>query len=746
MKPHHSEEIIQSALIADQNKIAFLWRLFLVCLVYGISSIGVFVEGTTPGVLDEQKGEDILSGKNSKKNNENDDEKRTSTILDIIVVAAVDGTLAGISKESGRVLWKQSEKLVASSSTFMKPSTSSRTLLEDIGHVLKPLITTTTTINSASSASFTAIPSVDGTVYTTANDVTTSVRVKDLVARAPFLDLPNLFLGSRQASAVALDRETGQILRVLKHTMDEKEKGVSSLPTLDDRHVVWLGRVDNIISIQNVRTGMVEAQFSIAEIMNVVDMNGIIENENWKSDQIIRSRNRESNKDDETGYFPNFDQQVLSLPASPLVGRLDSTVLLSSERTSPLVVTPNGNVAFRDFNNDDKLAWVASESFDSPIAFAIDAVTGAVVEIDVISDFSDLSTSTDDNTASLCGTPVVGSMSNGQLYALPLRCNIKTASSATAITLTSSVAAAASSSNVVKYTQPVSHLPGRPNANLQQNDNARTVKKKCVANSPTFPSCLIKIDRSILSKEALSDEITIASKSQRQFQEHEHSESLAVLNNQFHKRDAGFYHPHYGYVSPNELGGFYHPKYGYVSPRDLYGTNNRGDKKSYQKLFRLMGSWLPPTIALLFVVSFELGRRKRLDDEKQQQKNRNDTNEHNDRIKDTLPRTGRLDTEQNNFGESNRQEVISVSDEVLGYGGHGTVVYKGILDGREVAVKRMLKAYHASADREICKSNEMYSCLLPLVICVCSSVCCVSSIFNSEIYSLVHIFFLSAVN
>jgi len=45
--------------------------------------------------------------------------------------------------------------------------------------------------------------------------------------------------------------------------------------------------------------------------------------------------------------------------------------------------------------------------------------------------------------------------------------------------------------------------------------------------------------------------------------------------------------------------------------------------------------------------------------------------------------------------------AIKVTDEVLGYGGHGTVVYRGSLDGRSVAVKRMLKAYHASANREI---------------------------------------------
>jgi serine/threonine-protein kinase/endoribonuclease IRE1 len=37
----------------------------------------------------------------------------------------------------------------------------------------------------------------------------------------------------------------------------------------------------------------------------------------------------------------------------------------------------------------------------------------------------------------------------------------------------------------------------------------------------------------------------------------------------------------------------------------------------------------------------------------------------------------------------------------LGHGGGGTVVYAGTLDNRQVAVKRMLKTYNASADREI---------------------------------------------
>ncbi|EKM57175.1 uncharacterized protein PHACADRAFT_254759 [Phanerochaete carnosa HHB-10118-sp] len=44
---------------------------------------------------------------------------------------------------------------------------------------------------------------------------------------------------------------------------------------------------------------------------------------------------------------------------------------------------------------------------------------------------------------------------------------------------------------------------------------------------------------------------------------------------------------------------------------------------------------------------------------------------------------------------------LVVSDTVLGYGSHGTVVYEGSLQGRAVAVKRLLRDFVTLADREV---------------------------------------------
>lgn len=45
--------------------------------------------------------------------------------------------------------------------------------------------------------------------------------------------------------------------------------------------------------------------------------------------------------------------------------------------------------------------------------------------------------------------------------------------------------------------------------------------------------------------------------------------------------------------------------------------------------------------------------------------------------------------------------VLKVSEEVLGYGSHGTLVLRGTFDGRPVAVKRLLAEFYSLADHEI---------------------------------------------
>lgn len=109
----------------------------------------------------------------------------------------------------------------------------------------------------------------------------------------------------------------------------------------------------------------------------------------------------------------------------------------------------------------------------------------------------------------------------------------------------------------------------------------------------------------------------------------------------------------------------------------------------FQRFIKILSSWIAPTVALIFVVSFEFGRRERL------------------KAISKSPSTEYLDGNAmvvNDSGDNNKassEGVIQLSDEVLGYGGHGTIVYKGVLDKRQVAVKRLLKIYASSADREI---------------------------------------------
>lgn len=707
---------------------------------------------------DDLVDEDGANGDNSINDGEGDG------VDGVIVTVSVDGTLAGISKRTGRVLWKkQSKDTVITATSPLSPSSGPRASATTSGKLdqdadrflMQPLVSTTTTTKSASTSHYAAVPSVDGTVFTTSNDMTISSSVKELVARAPYLDAKGRFyVGSRHATAAALDGETGEVLRVI--VPDGRSKGRSksdnddneTLPDLEGRNVVWIGRVDYLVSVQDARTGIMEAQFSVAEVMSVADMHGTTEKEAWKPERFqsksLSSDVASKSSSSGAGVTNQAEQNIvnrLGLPASgdPFQIFPASDVATASNDpkdvnivSSTLVGTPNGNIGFWD-STYDRLSWVAHETFDTPVVFAMDATTGLPVEVELIPDVPDPNADVDYITREMerqleisaqeedqpDEQTIVGAMANGQLYALPL--GRKTARAS----LSGRTITGATSHKKPGHT--VSHFPGRKtSASLtsdlhqhhrneheshgQQHQGVEShplsAKKACVSSSPSFPGCLVK-DRPESHPHHTGGNYKFLPKPRSEmvpplgrgehlqylpgrFDGHDKG-SLSVMTSHFHKEDGGFYHPEFGYVSPDDI---------------FRAQQRKNQQKFYRRFLKVLGSWLPPTIALLFVVSFELGRRKRLNDQKtsqpqdaQQQKVLFSTDCSDEQLERQSILSAVSSTKDIQLVQ--QQHVIKVSDEVLGYGGHGTVVYKGVLDGREVAVKRMLKAYHASADREI---------------------------------------------
>jgi serine/threonine protein kinase len=666
---------------------------------------------------------------------------------DVLVVMAVDGTLAGISRDTGALLWKQSSQqgshtgagssTSSASSGRMQPGHPNRNAPadDDASALLRPLLSTTTTTQSAASSNTAAVPSVDGNVYLTTTttsldgsspSMTVSTSVKELVQRAPFLDPQGRFyVGSRHTTAAAIDKYTGEFLSVISSSANGRDANKDD-PKLENRPVLWMGRVDYSVTVQDARTGIRNVQFSVSEIMNVEDMRSNAHSNNGEAAGTSSSSSPGRN-----GRLDPWAEQWNTLPDGSLPTRDSSSSLLAQKEQTRLISTPSGSLALL-YPESGVVQWVAQEQFQTPIAFAMDATTGRAIEVEIIPDVTvpssndmeylsrelerqlellDAASTEDTGSVEDSDQTIVGRLEgSGQLYALPLGKRRSKMSRETSSVLHSpNQHAAAIAANAASKHKAVPKLTGgRGTTHLTQHasdhhhDSMTSQRKSCHPTSSHFPSCLVdhhKHQPPRLEYFAKGNDNRFLSEGLPPFDDTKRKSHEMALVSQQNPPENVVYHPDYGYVNTNHFAPAPPPK------------------SQYSKILKILGSWLPPTIALIFVLSFELGRRKRLQDETSGTSTDKETPSNlkgpNGEIKDlpkqnngdtdiVVPETVAVHTSASSLQvQLHQQHVIQVSDQVLGFGGQGTVVYKGVLDGRDVAVKRMLKAYHASADREI---------------------------------------------
>ncbi|CAB9519579.1 Inactive serine/threonine-protein kinase/endoribonuclease IRE1-like [Seminavis robusta] len=659
-------------------------------------------------------GDDSDSHSSSSNNNDNDSSNKRK---ELIIVAAVDGTIAAVDKETGKVLWKQNG---GGSSIMAHPDETEPQNMKLPRHstihnreekLLQPLVTTTTTASSSkrtttTTTSTAAIPSIDGSVFLTTtveapNDTsvtrTDTASVRELVDRAPYVDPHGRFyVGSRQTTVAALDGDTGEILYVA--SADDDGMMMKDDPQWEGRNIIWIGRVDYKVSVYNAKSSHKEVQFSASEILSVNDMV-------MGRSKAFRRRQQQQNAvgligDKETSPFSDHDDN-------------------DDDEESALVATPSGNLAFRN-RNTETVEWVADLAFDAPIAYAIHSSSGQSMDVDIIPDVTNPANSKeeylrseierqieltllqpldnskpgiDDQSCDCHGAldrgasnpSIVGVLLNGQLYSMPLGRPTSVlpshASLATTRTQADHVLLDVTATSSTGDNQQSAHsnsgrgegrglarwipLGGGRGSRREDEKQLPMNSGNCRPSSVAFPGCLFKaVSQGTFGflprrnkRGSSNNEIPDGAHSERQ-----NAQDVAIET----------------YHAPIEFGFAETPNNQHE--HDNTSQQQRKRKRNY-RLLKILGSWLPPTIALIFVVSFELGRRKR-------QKDNLELNEG-----DEIANSANQKKDESN--------VIQITDQLLGLGSNGTQVFRGTLDGRLVAVKRILKTYVASADREI---------------------------------------------
>ena len=544
---------------------------------------------------------------------EQDPHREDSLSRKVVVLITVDGTIVGVSKETGKVIWTNEDSLAPTVST-----TSTTTYASSPSHK-----ETTTAASSSSWNTHTiAIPALDGTVYlskrnaqptggpaasasstgtsmlttSSTTSFSTKTHIQDLIHQSPFwVDGNVVYNSDRSTSVIGIDLRTGQTVLPSNHHFQAPPK---STENANNDTTLWLGITKYQVSIFDVKTMVRDASFSITE---------------------FQGKNE---------WF---------------------TMLVDHNKvSSSLLATPNGYAAFRE---NHQIQWVIEQPFSTPVAFAMDASTGATLPIDLIPDPVLMDQSTDYISQEMERQltihnykqehPLIGSLpQSGQLYGLPLgRWEHYSERK----------------SNNEDNDNPDSDALTRAFLQGQYYHAQNSIESSLAAQQKTQKKQQQHLAPQLVSGGRHSL-LSLSAKHQNQHSNPLLPSSSLLFENRIRDNEdraiVPFYHPDYGYVPPH----FYTP------PKP----------NPFQRALWFLGTWLPAAFAFFFFLSFELGRRKR---DKSREELRSESPE--------------------SVG------LIQIEDEVLGYGGHGTIVYRGKLEGRQVAVKRMLKTYLASADREI---------------------------------------------